>query len=681
MMESVGAHSGAVYLLAPGQPVLVMTVMAGLPRVFAAPWERVTLSSAVPVADAVRRRGLVWIGGAEDMAARYPRISVVLPYPFAMAALPVATRETVYGAVFLTWPGGSHPEELTDEEKERLTSACDRLALRLERAARAGAPALPGADLVTPASFAATMSGAVEAVRMVSRLPEGLCALDLHGRVTYLNSAAAELLGVAQRRLLGAQPWAVLPWLNDPVYEDRYRAALISQQETGFLALRPPNHWLRFRLHPSTTGLSALITPERGSPEAVPPRRHGTAGARLVTINQLLTLSGALTEAAGVRDVINLMAEQIVPAIGCQAMVVLGTEGGRLRVLDQRGYEDPESVERLNGMRLSAPVPAAHALASGVPTFFESRAELSRVYPGRVPARGELSAWAYIPLVTSGRPVGVCVLGYSEPHRFPADERAILTSLGGLAAQALERARLFDAKRRLAHGLQDALLPQALPSLPAAEVAARYLAGTQGMEIGGDFYDLVPLRGQEAVALVGDVQGHNVQAAGLMGQVRTAVRAYTAVGQSPGEVMRSTNRLLVDLDAQLFASCVYLHLDLERHRAFLAHAGHPHPLLRAPGGGVEVLDLPGGPLLGIDPTADYPVSEVPLPPGSVLVLYTDGLVESPGTDLDEAVASVAHRLDGIGDLPLEEIADRLISERDPEHATGDDIALLLLRPR
>ena len=138
--------------------------MAGLPRAFAAPWERVGLSAPIPVADAVRERRLVWVGGEEEMARRYPRIAVVLPYPFALAAVPVATESTVYGAVFVTWPG-SHPPELSDWERDHLTAACDRLALRLERAPRAH-PAAPRArharrgDAGSPARSARGRGGA-----------------------------------------------------------------------------------------------------------------------------------------------------------------------------------------------------------------------------------------------------------------------------------------------------------------------------------------------------------------------------------------------------------------------------------------------------------------------------------------------------------------------------------------
>ncbi|MGX6739439.1 SpoIIE family protein phosphatase [Streptomyces xantholiticus] len=690
MLDDVQAHSGAVYLLSETEQVLEMAVMAGLPRAFAAPWERVALTSPIPVADAVRGRRLVWVSGEEEMARRYPRISVVLPYPFALAALPVATPDKVYGAVFMTWPG-SHPPEMSSSERTVLSAACDRLALRLQRAVDAGRRVVPEIDFLGTAPTAGT-SSAVEAVRMVARVPDGMCALDVNGRVTFANGAMAELVGSKVDDLLGSQLWATLPWLNDPVYEDRYRAALLSQHSTSFVALRPPQDWLAFRFHPSRSGISVQVTPAGGTARQPPPHEGaGRRPARLVGISHLLNLASVLTEAVGVLDVVELVADEIMPAVGSQALVMLVSEGGRLRVLGHRGYDDPMAVDRFDGMLLTAETPGAHALATGVPSFFESREELERLYPARVATPDGMAAWAYLPLIASGRPVGTCVLAYARPHEFTPDERAVLTSLGGLIAQALERARLYDTKHRLAHGLQSALLPHSLPSLPGLEVAARYLPGTQGMDIGGDFYDLMRGSGEgdlfrgavhaEAAAVIGDVQGHNVAAAGLMGQLRTAVRAYTAVGQPPGRVVASTNRMLIDLDADLLASCIYLHMDLPHHRVLLARAGHPQPLLRDPEGRVHVLDLAGGPLLGIDASAVYPTTAVPLPTGSVLVLYTDGLIEAPGVDLDDALAELAGRLGRGTGQPLEVLADSLIGDRTTTPTRGDDMAVLLLRPQ
>ncbi|MFG2468540.1 SpoIIE family protein phosphatase [Streptomyces canus] len=680
MMDEVHAHSGAVYLVATEEPVLEMAVMAGLPRAFAAPWERVGLSAPIPVAEAVRERRLVWVGGEHEMARRFPRIAVVLPYPFALAAVPVATSSKVYGAVFVTWPG-SHPPDLSDREREHLIAACGRLAMRLERAVEDNVSPHAEPDLLGAAqvgSPAGTL-GTVEAARMVARLPYGLCSLDLHGRISFANAAATELIGVPVSQLLGSQLWAAVPWLNDPVYEDRYRAALLSQHSTSFVALRPPGDWLSFRLYPSTTGLSVRVSRARAVTDmnrAGP--QPGDSPPRLVTISQLLSLAGALTEAVGVQDVVQLVADEIAPAVGSQALVVLGSRAGRLRVLGHRGYPDARLVERFDGLPLSEPTPGTHALTTGVPAFFDSREQLERLYPRRHATPDGFEAWAYLPLIASGRPVGTCVLAYTERHSFPADERAVLTSLGGLIAQALERAVLYDAKHQLAHGLQAALLPHSLPSLPGIDAAARYLPATQGMDIGGDFYDLVPVAGL-AAAVIGDVQGHNVTAAGLMGQIRTAVRAYTTVGQTPEEVMRSTNRLLIDLGAELFASCLYLRLDPRRGRAVMARAGHPPPLLRRPDGRVRVLDLAGGPLLGIDSSAVYPTTEVDLAPGSVLALYTDGLIESPGVDIEDALAGLGRQLADAGDRPLDELADELVRRSAAARERIDDVALLLLR--
>ncbi|MFH8240684.1 SpoIIE family protein phosphatase [Streptomyces sp. NPDC018321] len=684
MMEDVHAHSGAVYLLGADPPVLEMAVMAGLPRAFAAPWERVTLHSPVPVADAVRERRLVWVGDGEEMARRYPRVAVVLPYPFALAALPVATGSTAYGAVFLTWPG-SRSAELSARDRDHLTAACGRLAVRLERAAAASVPVHPEPDLLAApvVGGAPGTLGSLEAVRMVGRLPYGLCSLDLHGRVGYANPAAAELLDVPVGTLLGTQLWTAVPWLNDPVYEDRYRAALLSQQATSFVALRPPGDWLSFRLYPTRTGLSVRISRARGlsrpGPGGATPSHDAAAPrARLVTISQVVSLTGALSEAVGVQDVVQLIADEIAPTVGSQGLVVLGSRAGRLHVLGHRGYPDPAVAERFDGTPLTMRIPGTQVLRTGVPAFFESWEQLERLYPARRGTHDGFAAWAFLPLIASGRPVGTCLLAYERPHSFTTEERAILTSLAGLVAQALDRALIYDAKHRLAHGLQEALLPHSLPAVPGVEAAARYLPATRGMDIGGDFYDLVPARGT-AAAVIGDVQGHNVTAAGLMGQVRTAVRAYTAVGQAPEEVVRSTNRLLIDLGTELFASCLYLRLDAGRGRAVLARAGHPPPLLRRPDGGVEVLHVPGGPLLGIDSSADYPRTEVELAPGTLLALYTDGLVESPGVDFEDALTGLGHRLAEHGDLPLDELADRLVRDEAGAGERLDDIALMLLR--
>ncbi|MFF7216950.1 PP2C family protein-serine/threonine phosphatase, partial [Streptomyces sp. NPDC008238] len=247
-----------------------------------------------------------------------------------------------------------------------------------------------------------------------------------------------------------------------------------------------------------------------------------------------------------------------------------------------------------------------------------------------------------------------------------------------LIAQALERARLYDTSKELAQTLQATLLPDSLPRFPGLDAAARYLPSVRGMDIGGDFYDLVRVGDTTAAAGIGDVQGHNVAAAALMGRIRPALRSHAASGATPADVLAQANRQLCAMEPGRFVSCLYVRLELADHRAMLATAGHPPPVLRHPDGRTEVLRLPAGLLLGIAPDADYTSIEIPLAPGTILVLYTDGLVETPGTDLDDAMAELASQVAQAAMEPMDRLATALIDKARRTAPRTDDIALLLI---
>ncbi|WP_374195783.1 SpoIIE family protein phosphatase [Streptomyces sp. ISL-24] len=682
-MRDTGAGVGAVYLLQPGERVLRLAVLSGVPGEIAAPWARVALGAATPVADALRERRLVWLGSQEELARRYPQLALVLPYPFTLAAAALTTDGREWGGLVLQW-SGAHPPELRPQERAAIGGACHRLGRLLRAAADSGHPVVPDAEprlVPPPGTGASESSGAPAAAEFAERLPGGCCALDMDGRLAFVTASAADLLGADVSDLLGALPWEVLPWLNNPVAQDRYRAAVFSRSPTSFTALRPPDSWLSFRLYPNASGISVRITPipaarERDrtpSPHPAPPDLTGRAAA----LYHFMHLAATLAEAVGVQDVVDRVADQVPHGTGARALALMTAEEGRLRIIGHRGYT-AELMSRFDGATLTSDTPAVRCLTTGAPSFFGTFAELKRAYPPAVLQDG-MAAWAFLPLLTSGRPVGSLVLAYDRPHPFTPEERAVLISLAGLIAQALDRARLYDAKHQLAHSLQAALLPHALPSVARLCVAARYLPAGRGMGIGGDFYDLIRLDETTAAAAIGDVQGHNVQAAALMGQVRTAVHA--TAGSPPGEVLARTNRLLTDLDPGLFTSCLYAHLDLARHHACLATAGHPPPVLRHPDGHAEVLRLPPGLLLGIDPTATYRAREIALPPRAVLLLYTDGLVEVPGADLDEVTEALADRLARAGDLGAEALADTLVQDARECAHRSDDVALLLIQAR
>ncbi|MFD5053020.1 SpoIIE family protein phosphatase [Streptomyces tendae] len=678
VVRASGAFGGILYVLPPGENAVWQVLVTGVPQEMAAPWRRVGLKDPMPVADAVRERRLVWAGGREEMAREYPRLALVMPYEFGLAAAPLVSGTAVRGGLVLLWPG-NHPSRLSAGEQDVIRAGCRRLGDSLQRALDRDEPLLPPdrpRTLPPPAPRTPSPAEATALSAFVDRLPGGSCALDLEGRLTLVTSGAAELLGVDRALLLGALPWEALPWMDVPHVEDRYRAALVSRRPQAFTVLRPPKTWLSFELYPDASGLSVRIT--RGGPDTdtSPSGPVQTSGpSRATVLYHLMHLASTLTEAVSVQDVVEQTADQLMPALGAQGMVVMAPADGRLKIVGQRGYH-PELMRRFDGTPLTSAIPGVDVMATGVPGFWTTFEELHAAYPAMNHEDG-MAAWALLPLIASGRPIGSLLLAYRRPHVFPPGERAALTSLAGLVGQALDRARLYDAKHHLAHRLQSALLPHTLPDVPGLNVAARYLPASRGLGIGGDFYDVIRLDEHTAGVTIGDVQGHNVDAAALMGQVRTAVHANATVGAPPDDVLARTNRLLTDLDPGLFTSCAYVHLDLATHRACVALAGHPPPLLRHADGHVEPLHVPPGLLLGIEPDARYPALEFPLPPGSVLALYTDGLVEAPGVDLDDAIAALAGLLEHGDPGDLDAMADTLI-----RHAPtpGDDIALVLVGP-
>lgn len=688
LMLDVDASIGAVFLLPAGERVLRLAVLCGAPQQIAAPWERIPLDDPNPVPDAVRQRRLLWLNGPEEVARRYPRLALTLPYDYVLAVVPIVDADAA-GGVALFWPI-SRPRTLSTDEHEAITVFRRRASLLLRPNADGEQMRLPDRPhILPPPRLVLARPSAVDeaqaAVRFAERLPVGCCALDLDGRVVFANSAAIGMLGIDLADLKGARPWEVLPWLRDPtLFEGHYRAAVVSRQSSSFTVTRPPGLRLTFHLHPDTSGISVQITPAgtetSDGRESAPSRRRPpvtTEPIGVSAIYQLTHLAAALTEVVGLNEVVHLVCDQIVPAFGPSAMALMAAQEGRLRVVGHRGAIT-ELVERLDGTSLTSPVPAAQTLASGRPGFFTSFADLRRAYPQAIRVEG-MDARAFLPLIASDRVIGSLILTYENSRHYSRAERAMLMSLAGLIAQALDRARLYDTKHQLAHALQTALLPRSLPRIDGLDLAARYQPAGRGMDIGGDFYDLIRIDETTAVATIGDVQGHHTTAAALMGQVRTGVHAHATAGAPPGDILARTNRLLVDLDPGLFTSCLVARLDLERRRAQFATAGHPPPLIRHPDGRTGTLPLSPGLLLGIDPDADYPTTEMPLAPGTVLAFYTDGMVEVPGTDIDETTTELARQLARATGRTMDEVADTLQNNAPTAAQRHDDTALLLIR--
>ncbi|MCX4782545.1 SpoIIE family protein phosphatase [Streptomyces sp. NBC_01264] len=391
--------------------------------------------------------------------------------------------------------------------------------------------------------------------------------------------------------------------------------------------------------------------------------------------------TAALAHARTVQDVIDVLGDAHgMERLGSMGMVMGLVEAGRIHLV----AEGPAGsfVPGTRYTRIDEQYPMSEVVRSLQPRFLDSAAEFAAGYPGlwaKISSM-HISAAAYLPLIAQARPIGAIGLLYQDKDGFTPDERNLLVALGSSIAQSLQRAMLLEQEHDLAEGLQQAMLPRRIPSVPGAEIAVRYRSAKMGQDIGGDWYDVIPLPGGRVGAVIGDVQGHDTHAAAVMGQLRIVLRAYAAEGHSPATVMARASVFLHELDTDRFATCTYAEADLSTGVLQLVRAGHIDPLLRTRDGGCERLALEGGMPLGLSAEfglLEYPVTTVELGPGETLLLCTDGLVEEPGADLDDGIRLLASLVRaGPADLAL--LADRLCEVVD-DRGGDDDMALLLLR--
>lgn len=283
-----------------------------------------------------------------------------------------------------------------------------------------------------------------------------------------------------------------------------------------------------------------------------------------------------------------------------------------------------------------------------------------------------------MPLVSGRRTVGVLELGWSEPVALDDEARRFLWTLGSQGAQALDRARHFESERSIAETLQRSVLPSALPRVAGVQIAARYLPGTQGLDIGGDWFDAVQSWDGRLGLVVGDVVGKGVRAAANMGQLRNALRAISLERLKPPSVLARLDRFASDGPEGTFATVVYAVFDSRDSVLRHSSAGHPPPVVAFPDGRVELLEGGRGLPLGTGLGAKYRQSVVPLPAGSIVLLYTDGLVERRGGSIDDGIESlVAAMRDAPNDAEqlLEHILETVV---DRDHR-ADDIVILAAR--
>ncbi|MGC4977522.1 SpoIIE family protein phosphatase [Streptomyces sp. DT199] len=602
------------------------------------------------VAEAFLRGRAVWLA------------SVVLPgreeaQAVPLGALPLGAAGGWLGCLVVVGEAG---EGFGAEQREFLERYAEAVAERLRGEADRSAPA-------------PLLDSALRAMGV------GSFALSPGTGLVETDPALLELVGIPEGGFDGKTDTL----LSCSVPEDV--PALMSVIEPS--AQTPGRRELEFRIRRPTGELCWLRLDCRvlKGPDGAPERVLGVVSAAPVLrrsasdVARIQWLTAALDDATTVRDVSRVVVAALREPLGADRVALAELLEDRLAVT----VLDPPSAgawpelwrREWRSEWPDAPVTALPtlqaALRDGRMSLWPAGSVLEPGLAGIGPG-----GLAVLPLPAKSGVAGVCLVGWDTSHEFAPEERALLTATAGLVGQALKRAHAYDAEQELATMLQRSLLPRRLPRLPGGTAVARYLPARRGLQVGGDWYDVIALSENKVALVIGDVQGHSAGAATIMGQMRTAVRAYAVEGHPPDVVVAHANRLLVGMETDLFATCCYVELDMEEGNALFVRAGHLAPLVRHPDGSTAEIAVEGGLPLGVLADAEFPLTALALTPGSVLALVTDGLVESADLQVDEGMRLVRQALAAADPADPGRMADALLGE---DGRREDDVAVLLLR--
>ena len=539
--------------------------------------------------------------------------------------------------------------------------------------------------------------------------PVGVVVFDAEGRFLRLNDALARINGLPAAAHVGKRILEVLPGLDPRLQEIpdevlRTGEPVVDVQYGGYtFASEDERVWSVSynRLHDGEGGILGLS----GMILDVTERHRSNVDAR--RIRERLALVNKAGERMGtaldVERTVQELAGAAVPDFADVIVVAIKEE-----VFDERigpvgpAWLDPVRRRRvLVHVRDTGAVPAI-VQARGV-SQYSSYGELHDsllsgharlIVPdfgpdgmvdvdGRVLLAPPEEAGIMAPLLAREALLGI-VYFFRDPGRtaFEQGDVDVAEEITARAAVSVDNARLYDRERSTALMLQRALLPQEIPALPGVEVAFRYLPGSVGAEVGGDWFDVIQLSGARVALVVGDVMGIGVRAAGIMGQFRTAARTLAGLDLTPAQVLHQLDELGASLSENHLATCIYAVYDPATGKLAVSRAGHPPPLLLGPDGSVGGLDVPASPPLGVGGGAYrswvFETKEFDIADGSRLAFYTDGMVEKRGRDIDEGIGHLAALL---ANCPLrgslEDCCDAVIEVLGITGDTADDATLLL----
>ncbi|MFI2643903.1 SpoIIE family protein phosphatase [Streptomyces sp. NPDC018610] len=542
--------------------------------------------------------------------------------------------------------------------------------------------------------------------RLVTQAPIGLAVLDTDLRYVEVNPALAAMHGVPVAEHVGRGFAEILPDSSFHTVEAEMRRVLTSgvpvvdRQVVGRTRADQERDraWTvsLYRLedqHGKALGVANVVVDVTDRYEAA--RRADRAQQRLRLVADGSARIGTTLE---VERTAQELADAVVPGMADMVAVDLldsilqtghthtGERDALFRALAVKTAYPTDAAEAIvSPGRLAAyhaDHPAAHCVRTRKPYLIS---HLVSGDHGRIAADSEaarlfaeagIHSDLAVPLIARGKAIGVMGLARAgNPLPFDEDDVALACELASTAALSIDNAVLHHHIRSAAETLQRSLLPQISPRHPCLEVAARYLPAQAFGEVGGDWYDVIPLGDDRTALTVGDVMGSGIEAATAMGRLRTATSTLARLDLDPARILTHLDEIILGLHPCI-ATCVYAVYDPHRARLQVASAGHLPPVLTRPGRGAELLDLPTGAPLGVGGVG-FETTTLDLEPGDQLVFYTDGLVETRSDPIDERLDDLTRLLTKL-DPSTEDTCDRLL--RRLRHPGGhDDVALLVAR--
>ncbi|MEZ7002896.1 SpoIIE family protein phosphatase [Streptomyces sp. AD55] len=537
--------------------------------------------------------------------------------------------------------------------------------------------------------------------RVISQSPIGLAVLDTALRYVSVNPALERINGLPAEEHLGRTVREVLPLVNIDEMEAAARRVLetgeplVDQSARGHTPADPQEeHAWSVSLHRledtfgAVLGVAVSITDVtaqyRASLEAETARRRLTTIADATArIGSTLELDRTAHELAAVAapGLADLASVDLLEAVVDGRRTTLDPdEPAVLRTLAVQADGDTEALLAADPPGGIAPWHPGQLVAQCVrtarPVMVPRMSWADPDLVAHAPETHGVHSYLAVPLIANGEVLGALALRrIRNPQPFGEDDLLLARELASRAAVQIDNARWYQRARDAALTLQRSMLPRHPPVTGALEVASRYQPAESTSEVGGDWFDVIPLEGCRTALVVGDVMGSGIAAAASMGRLRTATNTLAALNLDPALLLEHLDRTAAGLD-QAIATCLYAVHDPYRRQCLIANAGHLPPVRLRAGRAPELLDLPTGVPLGVGGVG-FATTTVDVEPGDRLVFYTDGLVETRQDPLDLRLATLLTLLEG-PDRPLEEVCDLLLGTlHQPENP--DDVALLIAR--